>query len=1790
VTSVSSSDSAYGGQDTIVGGGGNDILVGGSGADTIYGDEAPNVVANGAAGNDILLGDNGVVSLPAGVLASVASSSPTIGGNDWIAGGGGSDLIVGGLGDDTIYADAAPGLPSNTPDGNDVVIGDNGAIQAPGWVVTSVSSSDSAYGGQDTIDGGAGSDLLIGGSGSDRITADDGNDVVLGDNGTILAPNGVVATVQSTDTAVGGSDTIAGGAGDDLLIGGAGSDSIDAGAGDDVALGDSGTITVAGTLNFEDVTTVTVADDATGGNDTIYGRDGQDVLIGGAGSDRIDGGNGNDMIFGDNVALSRLNSLTDFTDPRFRLLTGSVLYDPTTLLPAVGTAWQRNPDGAALWSNYRITFLDANPATAPANSYGNDYIAGGAGDDRIFGQLGNDTIQGDGSIDGPGANVGASRDAGNNLVLSPSFDATTDGNDYIEGGGGSDVIFGNGGQDDIVGGNSDLFGLLLPAVRPDGADMVFGGSGTFVGLDDPGDTTASGHANDADVIVGDNGDIYRPVTAADVYYTFGYDNYSTKHIVPRAVGLLDYTPGGPDYSTAALSNIGGADEIHGEAGDDVVYGGPGNDMIFGDGQNDTLYGGWGNDWISGGTGDDGILGDDGLLMVSRNGTAEPLYNIGAIPTGGLDLAISTPGNVQQATINVTGALKYTAIEQPFNLDPNLANQNPLFRPLYANDVIFGGLGNDSLHGGAGDDAISGAEALPVSWMQTESATHTFGVVESDFFHPYNTGDPLLYNANGADPTRRADEFALYDEYDPLRRIRLTPSGQLDKTGTGLLWFLDFNAADGPVVAGATDVITGNPIHTDGNDVLFGDLGNDWAVGGTGNDTLWGGYGNDMLNAVDDQTTDGEANDVPDGPQATYEDRAYGGAGRDILIANTGGDRLIDWAGEFNTYLVPFAPFGLGTVSRTLQPQLPEFLYALSASQGADPTRAAKTGADPTRNGEPEGELGLVLQHDADWQAQTGGPIDPQAGNIPGGARDVLRGANFNNTTTLQAAGFVVDSGVWTIANGQLQVAAASVGQEATSLFNLDQNLPVYYEITASMSTQKPTAGWNANSFVLFDYFSSTDFKFAGLDFSTNKMVIGHRTASGWFYDAQSPFNSSLKPGTSYQVLVAVNGTAVTVSVNNSQSFTFTFAPRILDDGTSVGLNHGFVGFGSNDSRGTLDNLNVQVLPTPITLQTADVFGAGMPAQFATGLRSGAWTVGGGLASASAASGQTLISTASLDHSIATNSLLDVTTNVRTTSVGGVAFDTYAANDFKFAAIDVNGQQVVVGHVDPRRGWVTQASFGASVVSGVNYTLDVTLKDSVATVSLNGNVLGSFVYNAAVTDGKVGMLTSGGTSSFASFALKTSDPSFNGSPKVSSAQLPEGNSGTTAVSLTISLAAAATTSTTLNWTTVDGTAKAGTDYQGASGTATIAAGATSATVTVYVIGNTIAEPDKYFGVALASWAGLPLEPPTGLVTIQNDDPAASTTPSFAVANVTTTEGDQKTATWNVPVYLTKAATATVSVVATTVAGTATATSDFISTSATLTFAPGVTTAYLPVQIVGDTIAEPTETFSVVLSSPSTGTTISRGTGTVTIIDNDGAMFAAASAPVGTAEAAPLTESALAPVLADAEAAWRAVLPHADFSAVSVTIADLAGNLLGFTLGKSITIDPTAAGWGWSVMDPGSGALRMDLRTVLTHELGLALGFREADPAEPYAMARTLAATVAPPGPPLLLPLDTPAAVAPVTVTRPWISARGVGPIGGTPLVGRLHPAASRGVIRAGNPRPRALSSRTTCVTVVFCTRV
>jgi hypothetical protein len=265
------------------------------------------------------------------------------------------------------------------------------------------------------------------------------------------------------------------------------------------------------------------------------------------------------VILGDNGLIERTAVAID---PRFAVLQGTLIYDADGLALIDGGVSGSNPAGV---EPRRIVLFDHDDGAANGGNFGNDYIAGGADDDIIFGQLGDDTIQGDGSIVGfvgGGAPVGAIRDAGQlDELLAPSFDALTDGDDYIEGNGGSDVIFGNLGQDDIVGGSSELYSLVTPDMRPDGSDIIFGGSGTRIGRnefvgsdfgandDDDQIALADRHSRDADTILGDNGNIFRLVgidgTDGGALLEFNYDQTTlfedrgTERIVVRAADLLD---------------------------------------------------------------------------------------------------------------------------------------------------------------------------------------------------------------------------------------------------------------------------------------------------------------------------------------------------------------------------------------------------------------------------------------------------------------------------------------------------------------------------------------------------------------------------------------------------------------------------------------------------------------------------------------------------------------------------------------------------------------------------------------------------------------------------------------------------------------------------------------------------------------------------------------------------------------------------------------------------------------------------------------------------------------------------------------------------------------------------------------------------------------------------------------------------------------------------------------------------------------------------------------------------
>jgi uncharacterized repeat protein (TIGR01451 family) len=213
---------------------------------------------------------------------------------------------------------------------------------------------------------------------------------------------------------------------------------------------------------------------------------------------------------------------------------------------------------------------------------------------------------------------------------------------------------------------------------------------------------------------------------------------------------------------------------------------------------------------------------------------------------------------------------------------------------------------------------------------------------------------------------------------------------------------------------------------------------------------------------------------------------------------------------------------------------------------------------------------------------------------------------------------------------------------------------------------------------------------------------------------------------------------------------------------------------------------------------------------------------------------------------------------------------------------------------------------------------------------------------------------------------------------------EGNSGTVNANFTVSLSSVSAQTVTVNFTTADGTAAAGSDYQTNSGLVTFNPGETSKPITVLVNGDTLDEASETFFVNLSGAVNAVLLDNQGQGTITDNDPA----PSLSIDDVSMAEGDAGTTAFTFTVTLSTASGQAVTVNFATADNSASSASDYQSNSGVLTFVPGDTTENITVLVNGDGTFEPSETFFVNLSG-ATNASISDAQGLGTITNDDAA---------------------------------------------------------------------------------------------------------------------------------------------------------------------------------------------------------
>ncbi|QIG50214.1 hypothetical protein G5V57_22300 [Nordella sp. HKS 07] len=213
--------------------------------------------------------------------------------------------------------------------------------------------------------------------------------------------------------------------------------------------------------------------------------------------------------------------------------------------------------------------------------------------------------------------------------------------------------------------------------------------------------------------------------------------------------------------------------------------------------------------------------------------------------------------------------------------------------------------------------------------------------------------------------------------------------------------------------------------------------------------------------------------------------------------------------------------------------------------------------------------------------------------------------------------------------------------------------------------------------------------------------------------------------------------------------------------------------------------------------------------------------------------------------------------------------------------------------------------------------------------------------------------------------------------------------------TLTLSAPSSSDTTVSYL-VSGTANAGSDYTGLSGSMTVPAGSTTAVIPVEVIDDAVVEGTETVTIDLTGTSN-PVIQASGSAALDLADDDSAT------ASFTRTAGDDGAEPGDdgeITVVL-SAPSSTDTTITYLVGGTASAGGDYAALAGSVTVPAGSMTAIVPVNVVDDVIVEGTETVIVSLTGTSNPSIQASGSATLDITDDDTATASIAKSTNGDA---------------------------------------------------------------------------------------------------------------------------------------------------------------------------------------------
>ena len=234
-----------------------------------------------------------------------------------------------------------------------------------------------------------------------------------------------------------------------------------------------------------------------------------------------------------------------------------------------------------------------------------------------------------------------------------------------------------------------------------------------------------------------------------------------------------------------------------------------------------------------------------------------------------------------------------------------------------------------------------------------------------------------------------------------------------------------------------------------------------------------------------------------------------------------------------------------------------------------------------------------------------------------------------------------------------------------------------------------------------------------------------------------------------------------------------------------------------------------------------------------------------------------------------------------------------------------------------------------------------------------------------------------------------------------------NEGAGTATFTVTLSAASGQAVSVNYATGGGTATAGADYTGVSGTLNFAAGVLSQTITVPILNDAVFENSESFNVNLSGSVNASIFDNLGLGTIRDDGTGFggtdNDTPALSMGGVAVTEGADNFAIFALSLSNTSTTPVSFNLALAGVSatgggadyGTGGAGNLQVSTNAggpwadagSATIAAGATSVFARTPVVNDALDENAETFTLTATRTAGVTSNASATGTAAIADDD-----------------------------------------------------------------------------------------------------------------------------------------------------------------------------------------------------------